>query len=348
MVLHPVRVAVGCVVAAVATVAALAIFTQIGASRIERAYPPTGRFVEVDGGRMHLLELGNAETLPVVLLHSAGTNLNDMRLALGERLAATHRAILIDRPGHGWSDRPGGAADASPARQAMLVHQALGRIGVNRSVLVAHSWSGALATAYALACPEAVAGLVLLAPVTQPWVNSVAWHDSFIKVMLAGGARAAAAPLLGPLVAGTLMLPLGKALLRPSVESAFAPQVPPPDYFARSAAELLLRPSAFIANAQDVELLDAGIGKQARDYPLITAPTVIVTGDRDAALSPQAHAEAIVTAMPRARLVTLPGVGHMVHFAAPDRVIEIISALTGAEPGASAEPRCSFAPTPRT
>jgi pimeloyl-ACP methyl ester carboxylesterase len=292
---------------------------------------------------MHLLELGNAETLPVVLLHSAGSNLNDMRVALGERLATTHRAILIDRPGHGWSDRPGGAADASPARQAMLVHQALGRIGVNRSVLVAHSWSGALATAYALACPDAVAGLVLLAPVTRPWVNSVAWHDSFIKAMLAGGARAAAAPLLGSLVAGTLMLPLGKLLLRPSVESVFAPQVPPPDYFAKSAAELLLRPSAFIAYAQDVELLDAGIGKQAREYPLIDAPAVIVTGDRDAALSPQTHAEAIAAAMPRARLVTLPGAGHMVHFAAPERVVEIIAELTQGLSSAPVVPsRCSF------
>ncbi len=351
MVLRPVRVAIWCVVIAVATVAALAVFTQVDASRIERANPPTGRFVQVDGGRIHLVELGAANAPPVVLLHGAGTNLNDMRLALGERLAATHRVILIDRPGHGWSDRPGGAADASPARQAMLVHQALGQIGVTRPILVAHSWAGALATAYALACPDGVAGLVLLAPLTRPWVNNVAWHDSFVKAILAEGTRAAALPLLGSLLAGTLSLPLGKVLMWPSVQSAFAPQAPPPDYLARTEAELLLRPSAFTANAQDVERLDAGIAEQAQNYPRIETQTVIVTGDRDATLSPQTHAETIAAAMIRAKLVTLPGVGHMVHFAAPERIVEVIADMSdGSEPNAApARPQCSFAaPSSRT
>ncbi len=351
VVLRPVRVAICSVVIAVATVAALAVFTQVGASRIERANPPTGRFVAVDGGRIHLVELGAANAPPVVLLHGAGTNLNDMRLALGERLAATHRVILIDRPGHGWSDRPGGAADASPVRQAMFVHQALDQIGVTHPILVAHSWSGALATAYALACPDGIAGLVLLAPLTRPWVNNVAWHDSFVKAVIAEGTRAAALPLFGSLVASTLSLPLGKVLMWPSVQSAFAPQAPPPDYLARTEAELLLRPSAFTANAQDIERLDANIAAQAQDYRLIEAPTVIVTGDRDATLSPQTHAEAIAAAMPLAKLVTLPGVGHMVHFAAPERIVEAIADMgNGSEPNvARARPQCSFAaPSSRT
>ena len=343
----PVRLAVYGLAAVAVLVAALAALTQVGASYIERQHPPTGRFVEVDGGRMHLVELGDADAPPLVLLHGAGTNLNDMRFALGERLAATHRVIMIDRPGHGWSDRPGGVADASPARQAQLVHQALGRIGIKRPTLVAHSWAGALATAYALACPDDVAGLVLLAPVTRPWVNSAAWHDSFIKAVLAEATRVAAVPLAGSLVAHTLSLPLGKLLMWPSVQSAFAPQAPPPDYLDQTDADLLLRPAAFIANAQDVELLDAGIARQARDYPRIKTPTVIVTGDSDATLSPKTHAEAIAAAMPSAKLVTLPGVGHMVHYAAPERIVELIVELTGSEPAApQSRPGCSFAAPP--
>jgi pimeloyl-ACP methyl ester carboxylesterase len=346
--LRPVRVAIACVVIAVAAVAGLAVFTQVGVSRIERENPPSGRFVEVDGGRMHLVEFGDADAPPVVLLHGAGTNLSDMRLALGERLAATHRVILIDRPGHGWSERPGGVADASPARQALLVHQALVQIGVSGAIMVAHSWAGAVATAYALACPDGVAGLVLLAPVTRPWVNNIAWHDSLVKAILAEGARAAAIPWLGSLVASTVSLPLGKALIGPSVQSAFAPQEPPPDYLARSAAELLLRPSAFTANAQDVERLDAGIAAQARDYRRIMAPTVIVTGDRDGALSPETHAAAIAAVMPRAKLVVVPGAGHMVHFAAPERIVSAIFDMSnGGEPGPTrARQQCSFAAPP--
>jgi pimeloyl-ACP methyl ester carboxylesterase len=254
-------------------------------------------------------------------------NLGDMRLALGDRLAATHRVILIDRPGHGWSDRPGGSADASPARQAKILHQALERIGVPRAILVGHSWSGALAAAFALDYPQSVAGLVLLAPVSHPWANGAAWPDSVITALLAGIARSAAAPVSGQLFGRTLALPLGKVLLGLGMQSAFAPQVPPPDYFARTGAKLLLRPAEFTANAEDIAQIQQFVTEQAPRYKTIQVPTVVLTGDADEALSPEIHAKAIAKAISRAKLVVLPGVGHMVHFAAPERVIEAIAEI---------------------
>src|SRR5262245_16344116 len=130
------------VLAAAALLGGLALFTALSVRSIEQAHPPAGRFVEVAGGRIHLVELGPRDRAPVVLLHGASGNLEDMRLALGERLAERHRVVLLDRPGHGWSDRLGGSADASPARQAALVHEALQRIGIRRAVIVGHSWSG--------------------------------------------------------------------------------------------------------------------------------------------------------------------------------------------------------------
>ena len=167
------RIILKIVTSLVALLGALAVVTALGVAAIERANPPQGRFVEVEGGRLHLVELGSPDAPPVVLLHGASGNLGDMRLALGDRLAVRHRVILIDRPGHGWSERPGGSADASPARQAKLIHQALQTIGVRRAIVVGHSWSGALATAYALDNPQDVAGLVLLAPVTHPWTGNI-------------------------------------------------------------------------------------------------------------------------------------------------------------------------------
>ena len=116
-----------------ASAAVGAAITAIGTARIEAAHPASGRLIEVTGGRLHVLELGAASVLdrwPVVLVHGASGNLEDMHLTLGSRLAANRRVTLVDRPGHGWSDRPGGAADASPARQAALIAQALDRIGL--------------------------------------------------------------------------------------------------------------------------------------------------------------------------------------------------------------------------
>src|SRR5688572_2656764 len=105
---------------AAALVIALAAITLIGVRMIERAHPPSGRFITVNGTRLHVLELGpKGHGLPIVLLHGASGTLEDMRLALGERLAQHHRVVLIDRPGHGWSDHS--EATVGPARQSELI-----------------------------------------------------------------------------------------------------------------------------------------------------------------------------------------------------------------------------------
>src|ERR1700746_626859 len=94
----------------IAVVLALgALITAIGSWLIGRAPPPRGRFIKVRRIRQHVVELGSAaaDAPPIVLIHGAGCNLEDMRLDLGEQLAARHRVILIDRPGMGWSKRKG-------------------------------------------------------------------------------------------------------------------------------------------------------------------------------------------------------------------------------------------------
>ncbi|MEA2980701.1 MAG: hypothetical protein QOF09_2524 [Alphaproteobacteria bacterium] len=294
----------------------LAAFTALDAGRIARAHPPAGRFVEVAGGRLHLLELGPADALPVVLLHGASGNLADMRMALGDRLAPHYRVILVDRPGHGWSDRPGGSADASPARQAALIHQALERIGVARAIVVGFSWSGALATAYALAYPHSVAGLVLLAPVTHPWEGGVGWYNPILTT-----------PVVGPLFANTVALPLGKLLIGPGVKVVFAPQEPPANYRERSALELVLRPSELIANAEDMTQLKAFVTAQAPNYGPIQAPVIVITGDADKTVTPRVHAEAIAAVLARGKLIVLPGIGHMLHHAAAGSVAGAIDEI---------------------
>jgi len=69
-------------IAAALVLAALAIVTAVGTLVIARAHPPSGRFVDVEGGRLHIVELGPADAPAIVLLHGASGNLLDMRLAL--------------------------------------------------------------------------------------------------------------------------------------------------------------------------------------------------------------------------------------------------------------------------
>ena len=309
--------------AVVVSLGALAVITVIGVAYLERVHPPAGRMVDVEGGRLHVLELGARDAAnndpPVVLLHGASGNLEDMRLALGEKLAASHRVVLIDRPGHGWSERLGGDADASPGRQATLIAEALEKIGITRSIIVGHSWSGALATAYALRYPDRTAGLVLIAPVTHPWPGGIAWYYNVSTL-----------PVIGTLFAHTVVLPLGLMLMESACKGVFAPEKRPDDYVSRAAISLVLRPSEFLANARDVAALKDFVTGQVPHYRDLRAPTVIITGDRDTTVSPTIHSRAIAAALPHGRLIILAGVGHMPHHTASDVVIEAINQLATA------------------
>jgi pimeloyl-ACP methyl ester carboxylesterase len=296
-----------------------AAITELGVARLERAHRPAGRFVPVAGGRLHVVDLAPAspaDGLPVVLLHGASGNLEDERITLGRALAARRRVILIDRPGHGFSDRPGGKADASPARQAALVAQALAAMGIDRMIVLGHSWAGAVATALALDFPERVAGLLLLAPVTHPWRGGISWYNTL-----------AATPVIGRLFVQALALPLGMLMIRSGVAGVFAPQRPPSDYMRLAAVRLVLRPAEFIANAQDMAVLKAFVTAQVPRYRAITAPTVVLAGDCDTIVSADIHARAVAALIPGAKLVVLEGIGHMPHHVAADEIVAAIDAL---------------------
>jgi pimeloyl-ACP methyl ester carboxylesterase len=295
----------------------LVVVTAVGASAIASRHPPAGRFVETDGGRLHVLELGPAsDAPPVVLLHGASANLQDMRLTLGEQLAARHRVILIDRPGHGWSERADGDDMASSTRQAALIAQALDRLGVQRGIIVGHSFAGAVVTAFALDHPQRVAGLALLAPVTHPWPGGIAWFY-----------RLASTPVIGPLFTRTIVLPAAFPLLERLAQAVSAPQTMPDDYVRRSALALLLRPRAFLANASDVARLKQSVARQSPRYAEIAAPTVIIVGDRDTIVSPEIHSRALAKTLARAKLIVLPGIGHAVQHVAADIVVAEIDRL---------------------
>jgi pimeloyl-ACP methyl ester carboxylesterase len=249
------------------------------------------------------------------MLHGASSNLQAMRHPLGERLARNHRVVLIDRPGHGWSTRTR-AGDSTPASQGRMISEALTKLGIERAVVVAHSWSGALGLRLALDDPDRVAGLVLLAPVAYPWRGGVGRYNKLI-----------ATPVIGPLFAYTITLPLGTLLAGPGARGVFLPQTMPDGFVKDTATPLLLRPREFIANARDLVTLKAAVAEQAPRYGAIKAPLTIITGDADRTVSADIHSRPLAAALPHARLIVLPGAGHMIQNAAPDLVIAEIERM---------------------
>jgi pimeloyl-ACP methyl ester carboxylesterase len=304
-------------VVVVAVFCAGAVVTLIGVRLIERAHLPRGRFIDVGGFRQHVIELepsSGAHGVPIVLLHGAGSNLEDMHLALGE-LAVRHRVILVDRPGLGFSARQAGEGGGSPAYQAEVLRDVLDRLGVDRAIIVGHSFGGTLALTFALDYPERVMGLVLIAPPTHPGL----WGMAKLNALLATP--------VGWFFAHTLALPFGAVFIWPGSRTAFLPQVIPPRYVTNSAAMLVLRPATLLANWTDVGALDAFLAEQAERYGALAAPTIVFAGDRDPLVPPAHHAMKLAAAAPCVKLTVLPGYGHMLHHEAADRVVAAVEEI---------------------
>jgi pimeloyl-ACP methyl ester carboxylesterase len=300
-----------------AALAILALVTWTGVVLVQRAHPPQGRFVEVAGARLHVVEIGPRSGVPIVMLHGASSNLEVMR-PLAERLARTHRVILLDRPGHGWSTRES-FSDSTPQPQARMIAEALQKLGLGQAIIVAHSWSGALALRIALDHPDRVAGLVMLAPVAYPWPGGVSQYNYVVTT-----------PVVGALLAHTVTLPLGLLLTDSGSSSVFAPQAMPRNFVKDSATRLLLRPREFVANAWDLVTLRAAMAEQAPRYGSITVPITIIAGDADKTVSTHIHSQPLARTAKNTKLIVLNGVGHMIQYAAPDLVIAEIEAMAGA------------------
>ena len=236
-----------------AALGAAALWNTARARRAEREHPPTGRFVEIDGVRLHYLERGVGPA--VVLLHGNVVSAEDyVWSGVLDRVAERHRVVAIDRPGFGYSTRPHGSV-WSPAAQARLLRGTFAQLGLERPVVVGHSWGTLVALALALDHPEAVGGLVLLSGYYKPTVR--------LDVPLVAPP---AIPVLGDVMRYTVSPLLGRALLPLNLKGMFAP-LPLPARFRREFPYgFPVRPGQVRAEAQDAVTMVPAVAALRRRY----------------------------------------------------------------------------------
>ena len=210
--------------------AGAALLVRQAARLAEKRYPPKGKFLTVDGVRLHYTDTGG-DGAALVLLHGNGmTNEDWRRSGVSERAARSYRVIAFDRPGFGYSDRPRGQP-WTPDAQADLMHAALVQMGVTQPVIVGHSWGALVAAAYAIRHPDALRGLVLMSGYYFPTFRS----DSIIFAP-------PAIPVIGDALRYTISPLLGWLMAPKLIETLFAP-VPVPERFSKNfPLSIALRP----------------------------------------------------------------------------------------------------------
>jgi pimeloyl-ACP methyl ester carboxylesterase len=299
-----------------AALAAAAVFNMYQARRVERRNPPRGRFIEVDGVRLHYLEQG--EGSPVVLLHGNVVTAEDFTYSgLLDLAAEHHRVIAFDRPGMGYSDRPNGRL-WTPGAQADLLRRALNRLSIERAVVVGHSLGAMVAAALALAHPTTVRGLVLLSGYFYPTARA--------DVALAAPP---AVPVLGDVLRYTVSPLVGRALLPAVVKGMFAPRQVPDDFAEHFPLGMSVRPSQIRASAQDAAAMVPAAAAMRHRYRELRMPLVIMAGREDQAAKVGRQSVRLHEDVPHSSIRLVPDVGHMLHYAVPEEVVAAIETVSG-------------------
>ncbi len=261
------------------------------------------RFVDLPGGfHVHYQDDGDP-TLPlIVLLHGYGDSYTSWEGWVKE-LRSRFRIISLDLPGHGLTRAPEDYRLRSD-RLAEFVDAFAQRLNLPKFALAGNSMGGAVAWQYALRNPERLNALILVD---------------------AGGFPNEKPPAETPLAFKILQYPIGRALLRNIDNRPLIDQGLKTDVYDKS----LITPAVVDRWAE----FQRGPGHRAilmgADLPSfgqassgllhdIDLPTLILHGESDVIIEP-ASARKFAAAIPRAKLITYPEVGHLPQIEIPQR-----------------------------
>jgi pimeloyl-ACP methyl ester carboxylesterase len=300
--------------------AAAAVVNYRRGRAAERAHPPIGLFLDVDGVAVHYVEKG--EGPPLVLLHGNGAMAEDFVISgLLDRLAANHRVIAIDRPGYGYTERPRTRAWTAAA-QAGLLRGAVQRLGVQKPVVVGHSWGAIVAMAWALDHEDELAGLVLMSGYYYPTPRRDVLFFAPPGI-----------PVIGDIMRYTISPPLAWLIAPKLVQQIFAPHPVPRRFAERFPLDLSLRPWQLRASAEETGFMIPWAAAHQARYGTLHLPVTIITGDADQIITGSRQSMRLHADIPHSRLRVLPGLGHMIHYFAHDE----IAASVALPPGRASE-----------
>jgi pimeloyl-ACP methyl ester carboxylesterase len=297
--------------AAAMTASTLAVNRKI--RQAERQHPPEGQFIEVDGVRLHYIERGEGDTL--VLLHGNGVMAEDFEISGLFDLAAEHyHVIAFDRPGYGYSERPD-KKDWTPQEQSRLLRSALEILGIEHPIVLGHSWGTLVALAMALEFPAYINGLVLLSGYYYPSLR--------LDAKLMG---TAAVPVVGQLMRYTVSPLAGRMMWSPAIKKMFKPAKVAPR-FNSFPMWLTLRPSQLFASAAESGMMVSSAESLFKHYRKLRMPVLIMAGSGDRIADPEHNSVRLHDELPHSVLRLKEGVGHMVHYACPQEIVDEIRSL---------------------
>jgi pimeloyl-ACP methyl ester carboxylesterase len=256
----------------------------------------------VGGTTLHVRDEGPRDAPVLLLLHGLGSSLHTWN-AWADTLRTRYRVVRLDLPGHGLSG-PAPEDDYSDERTRTLLVALLDTLDIDRATVIGNSMGGRFAWQFAAARPERVDRLVLIAP--DGFASPGFEYDRPPEV---------------PALLSLMRWVLPRPLLAANLEAAYADPSVMTDTLLSRYHDLMLAPGnreAMLARMRQLILRDPRPRLER-----ITAPTLLLWGEEDGMI-PVRNAEDYLAAIPDARRVVLPGVGHLPFEEAPQRALSAL------------------------
>ena len=135
-----------------------------------------------------------------------------------------------------------------------------------------------------------------------------------------------AIPVIGDLTRYTVGPVFGAALLPLAAKAMFSPLTVPERFANGFLHGLPLRPSQIRAEAQDTATMVSAVAEMQHHYRELTMPVVIMAGTKDRIVDHRKHSIRLHEEIAQSALRLVPGVGHMLHYSAPEQVVDAIEA----------------------
>ncbi|MBW6435706.1 alpha/beta fold hydrolase [Actinoplanes hulinensis] len=296
---------------------------------------------------IHVVNDGPPDAPPLLLIHGSGAS-GGFWAPMIPALAAHHRVIRVDLPGHGRSaiasaagppaDNPSAIASSpdlpghglvpsaglpehersAVASSYAVPHQAdrlaetLDASGTHRVAVATHSSGGYIATALATRRPGLISSLTLIS--CGPTMDAALPEPPILRLLLAPPAG----PILWKLRTSTL--------IRRGIAATCARPIDLPGHVIADLRRVRYRTLRQVLDSNTAYLTERGIPDRLAPLGI---PVQAVFGDADPRWNPASVQQ--YRAVPGARIDTLPGVGHIPMLEAPGETADLLLAFTTAQ-----------------
>jgi haloalkane dehalogenase len=267
--------------------------------------------VVIDGKRIHYRTCGTGHV--VLLVHGWPTSSYLWRNVMPAIAAGGMRAVALDLPGFGGSDKPADGSYSFPFFSRVL-DGFVDHLGVRTVDLVVHDLGGPVGLFWAATHPERVERLALL--------NTIVYPELSWAVLLFMGLNAL------PVVRDLFTTPRGLAwamnfgVARPLPSDVMAEYLAP---FAERGARRALQKAAGSNLHRD------GMKKIEAYIKSLQIPVRLIYGDRDPILPEIGRTMSRVKRdVPHAELTVLPGAKHFIHEDCPDELGRMLAEFSAA------------------